>query len=72
MAYPSFYYNHNNDPSWGHIDDNDAAHGYIEKIISESSNKKCECGLDAAIKAGASGGKHSDYCPKYKPPKKEE
>ena len=28
--------------------------------------KECECGLDAAIAAGASGGKHAPYCPKYK------
>jgi len=64
--HPSFYYNHYSDPDWGYIDDNDAAHGYVEEALEKySKKKKCECGLEAAIKAGAAGGKHAPYCPKF-------
>ena len=61
-----YYFNFDDDPDWDAIDDDDYAQGY-RQIQNRNSYKKCECGLDAAIAAGASGGKHADYCPKYDP-----
>ena len=59
-----FNYNLDNDPEWDYLDDKDYADGFRFKKYS-NKNKKCECGLDAAIKAGATGGRHAEYCPKY-------